>query len=147
MSIKELVLRKGWAGKTISREETATRLNALISKLVVLMYAYDDAAGRLNTGDYTTSFEAEMSRLRADIGKLSETIHSCGAVSYSGTDIEPGTITAGDGGWSGLFALESDFLSNLKGEKAFEHEMRTRAVLGVLASNSEARTAILRNLS
>ncbi|MCH8276709.1 MAG: hypothetical protein IIA50_04110 [Bacteroidetes bacterium] len=147
MRIKDLVLRKGWAGKTISRAETASRFNTLIRSLIELMHAYDHAIDTLPSGDHTGALEPAMSRLRADIGKLSETVHSCGVVSYSGTDIEPGSISADKNGWSGVLKLEAAFSSRLKDEKAVEHQMRSRAVLGVFASNSEARMEILRNLS
>ena len=47
MKVKELkaaILKKGWAGRTLSRAETARRLNPLIKAHMALNHAYDCAA-------------------------------------------------------------------------------------------------------
>ena len=146
MSIKSLVLNKGWAGNTITREQTAKHLNALIRPLIELMYYYDAALASGGSGSDLDEVHATMPVLRADIGKLSETIHSCGAVAYSGTDLDPGSFLVGDNSWSAVRAREEKFIEALDEEKRTEHQMRTRAILGALASNANERLHILRRI-
>ncbi len=146
MGIKGLVLNKGWAGITITREQTAERLNVLIRTLIELMYYYDAALGSGGSGPDLDQVQETMPVLRADIGKLSETIHSCGAVAYSGTDLDPDSFSSGENDWSAVRDMEEEFIEALTDEKKTEHQMRTRAILGALASNAGERLHILRRI-
>lgn len=147
MGIKELVLRKGWAGKTISRDETAERLNPLLRSLIELMHTYSSALETCDAGQEARTVDEFLSVLRTDIGKMSETIHSCGLPAYSGTDIEPGSFPVGPDGWQEVLNRESIFMASLKGEKSVEHHMRTRAIIGAVMANSIARQDVLQKLS
>lgn len=143
MSIKSLVLNKGWAGITITREQTAKRLNVLMRSLIELMHFYDAALASGGSGSNLDEVQATMPVLRADIGKLSETVHSCGEVAYSGTDLDPDSFSFGENGWSTVRDMEEKFIEALDEEKKTEHQMRTRAILGALASNANERLHIL----
>ena len=57
MTIKEIkstILKKGWAGKTISREETVQKLNPLIEAHVALNHAYTSLLPLLTSEDRQT---------------------------------------------------------------------------------------------
>jgi len=138
MSIKDLVLKKGWAGKTLSRQETVGRINPIIRTLVILMHRYDGS----NLPQDPTWHHA-FSILRMDIGKLSEIVNSNGGKAYIGTDIEPGYF--GDVDSIVLREEEEAFTDLLAGEKIFDHQMRTRAILDAVSLNSDARQLLLAN--
>jgi len=147
MGLKDVLLKKGWAGRTISRVETVSRLNPLIKQLTVLMHAYHYGIGHLSDRDLCQALEAQARTLRGDIGKLCETVYSCGGVAYSGVDLEPGDVNLGveDAGMLlGLVASEETLVKALAEEKAIEHQMRTRAVLAKIEENGGLRIALLR---
>jgi len=146
MSIKGIVLNKGWAGKTISREQTAEQLNALMPKLIELMYYYDSLLASGGFGSGLEEVQEAMPVLRADIGKLSETIFSCGAVASSGADLNPDSFSIPENESRSIQDLEEKFIEALAEEKKTEHQIRTRAILGVLASNAEERLLVLRRV-
>ncbi len=136
MSIKDLVLKKGWAGKTLSRLETTDRIDPLIRILIDLMHRYDGS--KLSTN---APWQHALKMLRMDIGKLSEIVNSNGGKAYTGTDIEPGhyaEVEAMD-----LIEEEEAFADLLEAEKLIDHQMRTRAVLDAVAINSTGRLMLL----
>ncbi|QXD15760.1 hypothetical protein GQ464_002095 [Rhodocaloribacter litoris] len=147
MGLKEALLKKGWAGRTLSRQETVERLNPLIRRLYEVMHAYLYAEQYLADREVAASFAAPMKILRADIGKLSETVFSCGGVAYNGTDLETSDFDLGRTDEAILFNLleaEEGFFEALEAEKEVEHQMRTRAILDVLRANSRSRLELLR---
>ena len=148
MGIKDLLLNKGWAGRTLSRPETADRLNPVIRSLTTLMHGYDAAQSTLD-GEAADSLEAARKLLRGDLGKLSETVLSAGHPAYMGVDQEPSTPATGDSGpvLEALVGREEEFRTVLDGEKEVEHQIRTRAVLENAARNSSDRLALLRELT
>jgi hypothetical protein len=146
MGIKDLVLNKGWAGRTIGRSETVDRVNPVIVSLTRLMHLYNDASTGLSLED-DAAFQGQMKLLRADIGKLVETVHSAGGVAYSGVDIEPGDITAGDTPTKTLHQAESDFIEGIEAEVAVEHQIHTRAVFGAVQANAKERLKMIRELA
>lgn len=148
MGIKDLLLNKGWAGRTLSRPETADRLNPVIRELTTLMHGYDAAQATLE-GDAAASLEAARKLLRGDLGKLSETVLSAGQPAYSGVDQEPSAPATGDPATvlEALVDREEGFRAVLDGEKKVEHQIRTRAVLENAARNSSDRIALLRELA
>ena len=144
--IKDLLLQKGWAGKTISREETIERFNPLIRQHIILNRYYDAAIRDIDNEDVRATFANQLRTARADVGKLSETVFSCGGVAYLGNDIDPDTISAGssrDEIYFTLFDMEQKLLDAITGEESVEHQMRSRAILGVVHSHSAERLNFL----
>jgi hypothetical protein len=146
MGIKDLLLNKGWAGRTIDRNETIDRVNPIIMDLTGLMHFYEDAATRLDDAA-AEEIHAALKTMRGDIGKLCETVFSAGGVAYSGTDIEPGALTLGSSPFEELADRERAFCASVVEEVDIEHQMRTRAVLAVAGSNGAHRLKMLRTLS
>ena len=144
MGIKDIFLKQGWAGKTIGREETIERLNPILSTANELMQRLGAFAAESSDQDVKTRIEASLRIHRMDIGKLCETVFSCGGVAYSGTDLSPSDFA---GTISQDIVLNENTLSDmLAAESKIEHQMRTRAILGVLQENKRARQNSLRNL-
>lgn len=149
--IKEALLGRGWAGKTLSRTETVQQLNSLIQQHIELNRYYDDAIRSGDDSQVVGVLERLQKTARTDVGKLSETVLSCGGTPPNGTDIEPEDFTL-QGELSDLLRqlheLETDFNDHLAGELDLEHQMRTRGVLEAVKSNSsdrlDALSALLR---
>lgn len=145
--IKDLFLQKGWAGKTISRAETAERINPILKQHLELNLLYENAARHVQDDGLRARLAEMGPTLRADAGKLAETVYSCGEVAYSGVDLEPEAAphTGGDAGFvTELLDAEASFADAVRGEAEIEHQMRTRAILGVVGDHAEARLDILR---
>jgi hypothetical protein len=136
MGIKEIVLKKGWAGRTISRQETAERVNPLVGELIGLMCLYGDMSGA-----DTEQWKRPISVLKMDVGKLCEVVNSNGGHALTGADEN----FQEDGSFSTDTILEREkaFGELLRAEKQFEHQMRTRAILDVVAVNSADRVKTL----
>lgn len=143
MGFKELFLQKGWAGKTISRQETIERITPLIHQLVALNHYYTYAADHLSDESTAERFRELLKTSRTDLGKLNETVLSCGGASYHGTDLEPEDFTLdGDAPemLNRLQELEQDFQDALAAQlDSGDHQMRTRAILSVVQTNSRTR--------
>ena len=147
MGLKELFLNKGWAGRTISREETAERINPIIRKHYELNHSYEHAIRTVQNRDAAETMNTLQKTARADIGKLSETVLSAGYASYNGTDLDPEDFNVGsdDGAIiDRLTELESEFEDLLSEELKLEHQIRTKAILAVVHRNSRARLDFLR---
>ena len=145
--LKELLLQKGWAGKTISRQETIDRLNPIIEQLIRLNYSYDAAERNTKNARLASGIATRQKVARADAGKLAETVFSCGGTAYNGTELEPSDFDTRESNVSmveHLLELEQDFRKTLEAEKQVEHHMRTRAILSVLKKNSDGRLDFLR---
>lgn len=147
MGLKDLLLNKGWAGTTLSRRETAERLNPIQRKLYEHMHAYDAAIARLSDSAVIDQLKAFQRTARIDIGKVAETILSAGAAPYNGIDLEP--ATGGDRANTNevlrdLLAAEEKLAAVLAEELKQNHQIRTRAILSVLRQNSDQRLAYLR---
>jgi hypothetical protein len=145
--IKELILQKGWAGKTVSRPETVARINPLIRELITLNHHYDAFVQTLPEGSFRSAIESVQKTARMDAGKMAETVFSCGGTAYSGTDLEPDSYAVSTDRSSALASLvdrESAFVELLKAESDTEHQMRTRAILSVVKGNAEARLKLLK---
>ena len=144
MGIKDLFLKQGWAGKTIGRQETFERLNPIIRTANELMQHLTALAASSTDADVKTRIEAALRTHRMDIGKLCETVFSCGGVAYSGTDLNPTDYvnsTPAD-----IVRIDAELAEQLASEGKIEHQMRTRAILGVLEENHRSRKNSLRNL-
>ena len=145
--LKELLLQKGWAGKTISRSETVDRLNPILERFIRLNYTYDAAERQAQDDDLASGIALHQKTARADSGKLAETIFSCGGTAFSGTSLEPREFEAGGSDVEiveNLIELERDFQLTLEAEDEIEHQMRTRAIISVVRDNSEKRLEFLR---
>lgn len=147
MGLKELFLNKGWAGKTLSRQETVERINPLLQTHYELNRAYEFAIRNLSDAETTERLAALQKTARGDVGKLSETVLSAGGAAYNGTDLEPDDVDLGsdDAAVVGeLVRLESAFAEALDEELEEEHQIRTRAILGVVRNNSNDRLDYVR---
>jgi hypothetical protein len=145
MGLKDLILNKGWAGRTLDRTDTAERINALMHPLVELMYHYEAGLGGNDPESVSEGLHSALSMLRADIGKLGEIVYSCGGVAYTGVDIDPASIGT-SGAWPAVLDRERAFLSLLQEERDVEHQMRARAVIGAVATGCKARISRLQRL-
>lgn len=150
MRIKDLLLKKGGAGVSMSRPETVERLNPLIRRFYELFYSYGNVIRRHPERDVVARLEAFQKVNSVDIGKLSETVLSAGGVPYSGTDLEPTEFDLGtDAGRmvAQLRELESGLAEALAAEDTLGHHIRTRAVLALLHKNTKERLAFLESLA
>jgi len=148
--IKEVLLNRGWAGETLSRSETVERLDPLIRQHIELNRYYRSVIQSHEAPAVTEALERVQKTARADVGKLSETIHSCGGTPCNGTDLKPEDFAL-EGGLaetlSQLKTLETEFHDALVHERReVEHQMRTRGILEALASNSQDRFDLLNGL-
>ena len=146
MGIKELVLQKGWAGKTISRAETAKRVNELIRPLIDLLHLYNASLSASGSDSGVRDMQQAMPVLRADIGKLTETVHSCGAVAYSGTDLSTSSYSVEESNWTAVLEREIAYAGAVSEEKAIEHQIRTRAILANVVANSTHRQELVNRI-
>lgn len=147
--IKEALLNRGWAGKTLSRSETVEHLNPLIRQHIELNHHYGAAIRYCDDERVVDVLKRLQKTARADVGKLSETVLSCGSTPYNGTDLEPDDFTL-TGTLLDLFQelheLETDFNKTLAEELDLEHQMRTQGVLEAVKSNSQDRLNALNAL-
>ncbi|PIQ62226.1 MAG: hypothetical protein COV99_07025 [Bacteroidetes bacterium CG12_big_fil_rev_8_21_14_0_65_60_17] len=151
MSIKDILLQKGWAGTTIDRGETVSHLNPVIRVMTVTMHYWDAAqraleAGAATAGAVSADDMAQARKvLRMDIGKMCETVFSAGGVAYNGVDLEASDYTFEPDGWAGVRAQEKALGEALAQQVDIQHHMRTRAILAAVAANHEARMTLIRN--
>ena len=144
-NIKSALLKKGWAGKTISRKETAQRLNPLIEAHVKLKHAYTSLPPHLASNHERDALESILKTLRLDVGKLKELVFSCGATAFNGTSLEPESFElVEDDPLSDLRERETAFRELLDAEHPVEHQIRTEAVLTRLRENSSSRFSFIR---
>lgn len=147
--MKELFLKKGWAGKTISRQETVERLNPILRRHNALLLSHGDATGIISESDANRQYERYLNMMRADSGKLSESILSCGGAPELGAGAGNPTSTStssSDDRISSLIDDEQQFLSVIDDELKANHQMRTRAVLGAVQKNTRERLSFLKSI-
>ena len=148
MNIRELksaLLKKGWAGRTLSRSKTVEQLNPLITAHMELNHAYNYAIAHHPLSNVRKGLSTLQKTARTDVGKLMETVFSCGAVPPNGTDMDPAQFTLpSDNILATLCSQEDAFMNSLQQEKTLEHQMRTEAVLNRLLKNSQNRLIYLR---
>lgn len=143
--IKSALLKKGWAGKTLSRKETAERLNPLIEAHVKLKLSYVNFLPLLTSDTEQQELEHILKTLRLDVGKLKELVFSCGEPAFNGTSLEPDSFKlAGDDALSDLREREQIFRERLEKERPVQHQIRSEAVIVRLRKNSDNRLAFLR---
>jgi hypothetical protein len=148
--IKEVLLGRGWAGKTLSRAETVERLNPLLLQFLKLNQYYQSVIRTHSDRAVTEALQRVQKTARADVGKLSESILSAGGTPENGTDLEPEDFTLGTDALDMLQQLkdlETDFNESITHERReIEHQMRTRGILEALKSNSTERLDLLGDL-
>ncbi|NNE33876.1 MAG: hypothetical protein HKN13_01480 [Rhodothermales bacterium] len=147
--IKELAFQKGWVGKTISRAETVERLNPIIREHILLNRSHDAVIRSIDDAEGRQILADAQKIARANVGKIAETIYSCGGVAFNGTEVEPDDFDLGTGvaALDALQKLEASLLETLDGESNIEHQMRTRAIIGVLKESTEERLKSIRSLT
>lgn len=146
MNIKDLLLNRGWAGKTISRAETIQRINPLVRQLLDLTWTYQNAVEHMVDGEVADALRLHLKELRMDVGKLCEIVFSCGGVAPTGAGMRSESYPAGDtddARLAALLALDKAMLAAVEGEKKVEHQMRNRAVLGFVERKTQERMAYL----
>jgi hypothetical protein len=146
MSFKEILLKEGWAGKTLSRPETVERVNPVIRSHTALNHAYAYAIRHLQDREIADRLNAFQRRARMDIGKLAETVFSAGGAAYNGIDMEPDDVRMPDGDDEILYRLvdqEQEFRALLALELTQEHQIRTRAILRAVEINVLERQSYL----
>lgn len=149
MRIKDLLLNKGWAGKTLSREETAGRLNPVIRSHCALNHSHEYAVRALENRDAAEQLSTLQRTARMDVGKLSEVVLSAGGVPFNGTEMEPEDFDLGKCDSdivTELRNMERDFEKSLHAELDMEHQMRTRAILEAVLKNTRVRLGYVRKL-
>jgi hypothetical protein len=148
--IKEAILNRGWAGQTITRAETAERLNPLILQFLKLNHNYQYVIRSHTDSALTDALKRVQKTARADVGKLSETVLSCGGTPENGTDLEPTDFNLGNDELDMLYQLEdleTEFNETIEREiDEVEHQMRTRGILEAVKSNSSERLELLSDL-
>ena len=148
--IKEVLLGRGWAGKTLSRAETVERLNPLLLQFLKLNHNYQYVIRSHSDTAVTDALKRVQKTARADVGKLSETVLSCGGTPENGTDLEPEDFDLGTDQLDMLRQLEdleTAFRETIERElDEVEHQMRTRGILEAVKSNSSERLELLSDL-
>ncbi len=148
MSLKDLIFQKGGIGVSMSRQETIERLNPLIEQHMALNHGYNFAIAHLSERPIADDLAALQKVARVDVGKLMETVFSCGGVAYNGVDLEPDDFHLGADDDAILFALldeEQALLKALIEAMTLPHQIRTRAILNVVQTNSQQRVNYLKN--
>ena len=149
MGIKDLFLNKGWAGKTLSRAETATRLNPLIRAHCALNHSHEYAVRALENREAADELAGLQRMARMDTGKLSEVVLSAGGTPFNGTSMEPEDFNLGKSDREivqALGKLEGEFEQLLRSEMETAHQMRTRAILSAVLTNTRTRRNYVRKL-
>ena len=138
--VKSAILKKGWAGRTLSREATVAELDSVLQQHLTLQAAYSRAAEGCQDAGQLKELGQIGKRARLDAGKLAETILSCGGCpareSNHGKHHSVPEIAD----------MERAFAEVLRRQRNLEHQMRTRAVLTRLAESSEERLVFIRGM-
>jgi len=145
--LKELLLGRGWAGRTITRAETVDRLNPIVRRHIELNHHYEAVIREHPESNVVQTLRTLQRTARMDVGKISETIFSAGGSAYNGTELEPSDFEpVGDPieMISDLIQRERSFKKMvMEDRETVEHQIRTRAILELVASNSDERLKTL----
>lgn len=143
------LLNKGGAGVSISRQETAERLDPLLRQLIGLRRYYEELIRRTSDPEIASKLEDLLRYARTDVAKLSETIHSAGAKAYTGVDLRDKPIDFDDKEDDPSFVrnLEQKFLDAILAESKIKHHIRTFAILKNVENNSRNRLSYLAEIT
>jgi hypothetical protein len=148
--IKEAILNRGWAGKTITRAETVERLNPMIRQFLKLNQNYQSVIRSHSDSAVSEALKRVQKTARADVGKLSETVLSCGGTPENGTDLDVEDVTLRNDELDMLHQLddlEAAFNETIERQlDEVEHQMRTRGILEAVKSNSSERLELVSDL-
>ena len=138
--IKKLALKKGWAGRTISRQETAVRLGKLFDRVTALHALYNKAEGWARGNPMKPLLSRARRRLALDMGKIAETIFSCGGVARTTVNRSEPRADIVEALLQQEYALQEALQAEQRG---VEHQMRTEAVVAHCLEGSTQRIALL----
>lgn len=144
MGILDILLNKGGAGVSMSRPQTVERLNPILRAYYPLFHAYDALIAQTSDAGVKGTLEGFQRTTRTDIGKVAETILSCGGVAYNGTDLDPAAVRFDDDAVTHMRDQEEAFHKLVEDELKENHQIRTRAILNVVRENSKGRLEYLR---
>ena len=148
MALKDLIFQKGGIGVSMSRQDTIKRLNPLIQAHSRLNHYYNFGIRHLKEPALAEALARHQKTARTDVGKLAESVLSCGGVPYNATELEPEAFTLPQGDDAMLFELldrEQAFHDQLSDESKLDHQIRSQAVINVILANSAARLSVLKD--
>lgn len=149
-SLKELIFNKGGIGKSLSRQETVERINPLIRAHIALNHQHDYVIRALGQADVVEQLEQFQKIARADVGKLAEVVFSAGGTAYSGVDMEPSDFNLGSDPAEMIYRLleaERQLLALVQAELKLNHQIRTKAILNLVAQHSQERLRYLEGVA
>ncbi len=148
-----IILNKGGAGISVSRKEAVERLEPISRELSRLNLYYLAAANRASHEEISEEINRHLRKSYIDVGKIAETVLSCGGVPYNATDLEPENFVLEGSDAEMLEALrdkEEEFQRLVKAESDVRHQIRTQAILLNVETSSQERlnyvTSTLRTL-
>lgn len=150
MGLKDLIFNKGGIGPSLSRRETVERLNPLIRQHMELNLYYNFVIDHVTDPTAAASLSDLQKVARADVGKMMETVFSCGGVAFNGVELEPDTYTLPEDDDAMLFALrdhEESFSELIEADLDHDHQIRTKAILNLVLTNSQMRLNTLKSLT
>jgi hypothetical protein len=150
MGLKELIFNKGGIGPSMNRRETVERLNPLIRQHMELNHYYNFAINTVTDPSAAATLSDLQKVARADVGKLMETVFSCGGVAFNGVELEPEDFTLSDEDDAMLFALrdhEDAFSEAVEADLELDHQIRSKAILNLVLTNSQKRLNVLKTLT
>lgn len=148
MALKDLIFQKGGIGVSMSRKDTVERLNPLIQSHSRLNHYYNYGIRHLSEPAVAEALARHQKTARTDVGKLAESVLSCGGVPYNATDLEPEAFALPQGDDAMLFELldrEQAFHDQLRDELEHDHQIRSQAIINALLANSAARLDVLKD--
>jgi hypothetical protein len=142
------VLNKGGAGRSATRQETVDALNPLVERHAVLLVTYDAALRHLSDRRLAEELEPGMNRLRAELGKLRETVLSNGGTPPNTVGLQARVTADSDRGvLEAVESAERDYRQSLRDALTYpHHQIRTEAILNNNLTGSEERLGRLRPL-
>jgi hypothetical protein len=150
MGLKDLIFNKGGIGPSLSRRETIERLNPLIRQHMELNLYYNFVIDHITDPTVAASLSDLQKVARADVGKMMETVFSCGGVAFNGVELEPADYTLDGDDDAMLFALrdhEESFSETIEADLELDHQIRTKAILNLVLTNSQKRLNVLKTLT
>lgn len=137
-----IFLNKGGAGISISRQETIERLDSIIRRLSKLNLYHNAAISALGHEEIAAQLASFQRKARTDVGKLAETVLSCGGVPYNATELEPENHVVEGSDSEILDSLrekEQALQDAVKAESKVRHQLRTQAILLNVETNGKER--------
>lgn len=150
MGLKDLIFNKGGIGPAMSRRETVERLNPLIQRHMELNHNYNFVINHVTEPTVAATLSDLQKVARTDVGKLMETVFSCGGVAYNGVELEPEDFALSPDDDAMLFELrdhEAAFSELIEEDLELDHQIRSQAILNLVLTNSQKRLNVLKDLT